>query len=374
MGQEEIKDNRHLNTIPLIDKSGEKQMKRASKKKGLMPGTPIHIGQKKTENSSIRQIDYNDTDILVTLTASEKDIAKQPLKKGVRWEHLTGVHDVELVQMLCKQYGIHPLVVEDIVNTEHRPKIEMNPDYIFLILKTFNLEGKEGISVEQVSIIIGPSYVLSFQESEDPILQSVATRLEKQHGNVRTLGADYLAYALLDLVVDDYFVFTESLSEYVEAVEDEVIENPTTATLHDIYRLKRIVSIARRNLWPLREIVGRLYRDPTVLIQSSSNIYLRDLYDHVIQVNDYLEGYREALSSMLDTYLSSVSNKMNEVMKVLTVISTVFIPLTLIAGIYGMNFKYMPELEWPFAYSFLLIIMVAMGVAMLAYFRKIEWI
>jgi len=347
---------------------------RRSRKKGLAPGTPVHIGQKKTDKSSVRLIDFNEADITVNAEASKYDIAQPLPKQKVHWAHLTGVYDVELVQELSKQYAIHPLVVEDIVNTEHRPKIEINSDYIFIVLKTFNLEGTDGISIEQISLILGPSYLLSFQESEDPIFSPIVSRLEKKHGNVRLSGADYLAYSLLDLIVDDYYVFTESLSEYLESLEDEVIENPTTATLHGIYKLKRIVSIARRNLWPLREIVGRLYRDPSSLIQPSTNIYMRDLYDHVIQVNDYLEGYKEALSSMLDTYLSSVSNKMNEVMKVLTVISTVFIPLTLIAGIYGMNFIDMPELTWPYGYSVILIAMAVMGTIMLAYFRKIEWI
>ncbi|TFG27329.1 magnesium/cobalt transporter CorA [Candidatus Thorarchaeota archaeon] len=349
-------------------------MMRRSRKKGLVPGTPVHIGQKMTDISSVRLVDFNETDILVTPDAAKEDITRKPPGDMIRWAHLTGVHDVELVQALCKQYNIHPLVVEDLVNTEHRPKVEIHQDYIFLVLKTFNLEGKESISIEQISFILGPTYLLSFQESDDPIFQPIFTRIEKDHGNVRSSGADYLAYSLLDLIVDDYYGFTESLSEHVETLEDEVIENPTTTTLHGIYRLKRIVSIARRNLWPLREIVGRLYRDPSSLIKPSTNIYMRDLYDHVIQVNDYLEGYREALSSMLDTYLSSVSNKMNEVMKVLTVISTVFIPLTLIAGIYGMNFFNMPELTWPYGYSTILIIMTVMGILMLAYFRKIDWI
>ena len=347
---------------------------RRSRKKGLVPGTPVHIGQRKTDKSSVRLIDFSETDITVNADATKGDISQQIQKLKIRWAHLTGVHDVELVQELCKHYTIHPLVVEDIVNTEHRPKLEINSDYIFLVLKTFNLEGKDGISIEQISIIMGPSYLLSFQESTNPIFNPIVNRLEKKHGNVRLSGADYLTYSLLDLIIDDFYLFTESLSEYIESLEDEVIENPTTETLHGIYRLKRIVSIARRNLWPLREIVGRLYRDPSSLIHPSTNIYMRDLYDHVIQVNDYLEGYREVLSSMLDTYLSSVSNKMNEVMKVLTVISTVFIPLTLLAGIYGMNFTNMQELSWPYSYSILLITMAVLGTIMLAYFRKIEWI
>jgi len=349
-------------------------MSRHSRKKGLVPGTPVHIGQKKTDKSSIRLIDFDKTDIAVTIDATKDDITQPYPKQKIRWAHLTGVHDVDLVQKLCKQYAIHPLVIEDIVNTEHRPKLEIEKDYIFLVLKTFKFEGTDGISTEQISFIMGSSFLLSFQESADPIFDPIVDRLEKAHGNIRSSGADYLAYSLLDLIVDDYYVFTESLSDDIEILEDEVIENPTTATLHGIYRFKRIVSVARRNLWPLREIVGRLYRDPSSLIQPSTNIYMRDLYDHVIQVNDYLEGYRDALSSMLDTYLSSISNKMNEVMKVLTVISTVFIPLTLIAGIYGMNFINMPELTWPYGYSTILIVMTVMGVLMLGYFRKIEWI
>lgn len=349
-------------------------MKKSSKTKGLLPGTPVHIGQRMTDTSSVRIIDYNKSQLHRIDNATKEDITKSPPKQMIQWAHLTGVHDVELVQTLCNHYNIHPLVIEDIVNTEHRPKLELHSDYIFIVLKTFNLEEKNKISVEQVSLILGPSFVLTFQESTDPILEPIVTRLEQGHGSVRSLGTDYLAYALLDMIIDDYFVFTESLSDNIEELEDEVIENPTTTTLHDTYWLKRVVSIARRNLWPLREIIGRLYRDPSSLIQDSTNIYLRDLYDHVIQVNDYLEGYRESLSSMLDTYLSSVSNKMNEVMKVLTVISTVFIPLTLIAGVYGMNFVNMPELHWAYGYSVILVVMAILGISMLAYFRKIEWI
>jgi len=349
-------------------------MTRSSKTKGLPPGTPIHVGQRRTETSSIRLIDYNANTFKMKENAALEDLKHKPTKETIRWIHLTGVHDVDLVQALCKHYGIHPLIVEDIVNTEQRTKIEIDSDYIFIVLKTLNLEEKNNISVEQVSLILGPSYVLSFQESTDPILSPVITRLEKGRGNVSLSGSDYLAYALLDLIVDDYFDFTESLSERIEELEDQVIENPTNNTIHGVYWLRRIVSIARRNLWPLRETVGHLYRDPNPLIKASTNIYLRDLYDHVIQVNDSLEAYRDTLSSMLDTYLSSISNKMNAVMKVLTVISTVFIPLTLITGIYGMNFINMPELTWGYGYSVVLIVMFALAVSMLAYFHKIEWI
>ncbi|TFG26655.1 magnesium/cobalt transporter CorA [Candidatus Thorarchaeota archaeon] len=349
-------------------------VKRSSRTKGLPPGTPIHIGQKRTDKSSIRLIDYNENNILINENVGEQEIAQKPSKQMIRWAHLTGVHDVDLVQTLCRKYDIHPLVLEDIVNTEHRPKLELYSDYIFIVLKTLNLEGDDNISVEQVSLILGKSFVLSFQESTDPILQPVVSRLEQGHGNVRSSGTDYMVYALLDMIIDDYFIFTESLGERIEELEDEVIENPTTATLHDMYRLKRILSVSRRSLWPLREIVGRLYRDPSALINTSTNIYLRDLYDHVIQVNDQLEGYREALSSMRDTYLSSISNKLNEVMKVLTVISSIFIPLTLISGIYGMNFLNMPELTLPYGYYTVLLLMFVLGVSMLVYFRKIEWI
>ncbi len=349
-------------------------MTKSSKTKGLPPGTPVHVGQRRTEKSTIRLIDYNASTFNMKDNATLEDLMQKPAKQTIRWIHITGVHEVDFVQTICKQYEIHPLVVEDIVNTEQRTKLEIYPNYIFIVLKTLNLEKEDNVSVEQVSLILGPSYVLSFQETDDPILTPMITRIEKGHGNVLLSGVDYLAYALLDLIVDDYFVFTESLSERVEDLEDEVIENPTTATIHAVYWLRRIVSIARRNLWPLRETVGHLYRDPNPLINTSTNIYLRDLYDHVIQVNDYLEGYRESLSSMLDTYLSSVSNKMNEVMKVLTVISTVFIPLTLITGIYGMNFINMPELTWAHGYSVVLIVMSILGVSMLAYFHKIDWI
>jgi magnesium transporter len=349
-------------------------MKRSSDKKGLPPGTPIHIGQRRIDVPKILLIDFNAEKIIIETNPTTEQLTQPPPKQMVRWIHLSGVHDVELVQAICRPYKIHPLVVEDVVNTEHRPKLEVQSEYIFIVLKVFNLSEEDGVILEQVSILLGQSFILTFQESADELFQSIIPRLQQSHGNLRASGPDYLAYTVLDVIVDEYFVFTESLSEKIEELEDEVIEDPTTQTLQDMYRLKRIVSIARRNLWPLRENVGRIYRDPSPLIIPATGIYLRDLYDHVIQVNDYLESYREALSSMLDTYLSSVSNRMNAVMKVLTVISTVFIPLTLIAGIYGMNFYNMPELSWSYGYTTIMLVMLILGTIMLSYFRKIEWI
>ncbi|MDH4214978.1 MAG: magnesium/cobalt transporter CorA [Candidatus Thorarchaeota archaeon] len=349
-------------------------MKRSSDKIGLPPGTPIHIGQRRIDIPKILLVDYNAENIRIETATTPEHLSQPSPKQMLRWIHLSGVHDVELVQNVCKPYNIHPLVVEDVVNTEHRPKLEIHSEYIFIVLKVFNIAENEGVILEQISIILGQSFILTFQESADELFKSIMTRLQQSHGNLRNSGLDYLAYTILDVIVDQYFVFTESLSEQIEELEDEVIENPTTQTLQNMYRLKRIVSIARRNLWPLRENVGRIYREPSPLINPATGIYLRDLYDHVIQINDYLESYREALSSMLDTYLSSVSNKMNAVMKVLTVISTVFIPLTLIAGIYGMNFYNMPELAWPYGYTTIMLVMLILGTIMLAYFRKIEWI
>ncbi|MFW9957886.1 MAG: magnesium/cobalt transporter CorA [Candidatus Odinarchaeota archaeon] len=349
-------------------------MKRRSDKIGLPPGTPIHIGQRRIDIPKILLVDYNAEKIRIETAATPEHLSQPSPEQMLRWIHLSGVHDVELVQNVCKPYNIHPLVVEDVVNTEHRTKLEIHSEYIFIVLKVFNVAENEGVILEQISIILGQSFILTFQESADELFKSIITRLQQSRGNLRNSGPDYLAYTILDVIVDQYFIFTESLSEQIEVLEDEVIENPMTQTLQNLYRLKRIVSIARRNLWPLRENVGRIYREPSPLINPATGIYLRDLYDHVIQINDYLESYREALSSMLDTYLSSVSNKMNAVMKVLTVISTVFIPLTLIAGIYGMNFYNMPELAWSYGYTTIMLVMLILGTIMLAYFRKIEWI
>jgi magnesium transporter len=288
---------------------------------------------------------------------------------------LDGIHQVEILEQLGECMGVHPLVLEDILNTDQRPKLEDFDDYLFIVLKMSHYDDQNGeMEVEQISLILGPNYVVSFQERPGDVFDPIRERITNGRGRIRKLGADYLAYALIDAIVDHYFVVLEQIGEKIEFLEEELITDPTPETLQTIHNLKREMIFLRKSVWPLREVVGGLERRESPLIGESIAVYLRDVYDHTIQVIDTLETFRDMISGMLDIYLSSVSNRMNEVMKVLTIIATIFIPLTLIAGIYGMNFKHMPELEQPWGYPVVWGVMLATAIVMLIYFRRKKWL
>jgi magnesium transporter len=293
----------------------------------------------------------------------------------VTWINVEGLHQVEILEKLGECYGFHPLVLEDILNTDQRPKMEDYGDYLYVVLKMLSLQGqKNEIVTEQVSILLGSNFVISFQEGgEGDVFNSIRDRIKNGKGRIRKMGADYLAYALLDAVVDNYFIILEKLGEKIELLEEELVTRPTSHTLNLIHHMKREMIFLRKAVWPLREVVGGLERAETSLFKEATRIYLRDIYDHTIQVIDTVETFRDMVSGMLDIYLSSVSNRLNSVMKVLTIIATIFMPLTFLAGIYGMNFKYMPELEWRWGYPFIWLIMIGIGVFMLIYFRKKKW-
>ena len=352
-----------------------KLVKKRSKKIGLPPGALIHIGDKKTENVEITLISYDEAQY------QEKEIKKIekcfPFKDKpvVTWLNINGIHDVEIMEKIGEYFGLHPLLLEDIMNTDHRPKIEDFGDYIFIILKMiYNNEKKNKIEIEQVSLILGLNFVISFQEREGDVFNSIRERIRKGKGKMRKSGSDYLAYTLIDAIVDNYFVILEGTGEKIEEMEEKLITNPTPKTLQGIHNLKRDMIFLRKSVWPLREVVSGLERTESSLIKKSTGIYLRDVYDHSIQVIDTIETFRDMISGMVDIYLSSISNKMNEVMKVLTIIATIFIPLTFIVGIYGMNFAYMPELQWHWGYFGVIFIMAVVSIIMLIYFRKKKWL
>jgi magnesium transporter len=285
------------------------------------------------------------------------------------------VHQVELIEKIGECYGFHPLILEDILNTDQRPKVEDFGEYLYVVLRMLACNGdNDGIFSEQISIILGSNYVLSLQEREMGVFGSLRERLRSGKGRMRKLGADYLAYALLDAVVDNYFVVLEKIGERIETLEEQLVSSPAPATLHEIHKLKRDMIIIRKSVWPLREVIAALERGDTSLISDSTRVYLRDVYDHTVHVIDTLETFRDMISGMLDIYLSSVSHRLNEVMKVLTIIATIFIPLTFIVGVYGMNFKFMPELEWHWGYPALLLFMLGIVAGMMVYFRKKKWI
>lgn len=248
-------------------------------------------------------------------------------------------------------------------------------NYLFVVIKMLQyVEEDNEIKGEQVSLILGSNWVVSVQETEGDVFDPIRERLRTDKGRIRKMGADYLVYSLMDAIVDNYFAVLEKVGETIEEIEDAVIANPSPETLQVIHDLKRQMILLRKSVWPLREVISRLERWESQLINESTNVFLRDLYDHTIQVIDAIETFRDMLSGMLDIYMSSVSNRMNEVMKVLTIIATIFLPLTLVAGIYGMNFRIMPELQWDWGYPFSLLIMFAIAMVMLVYFRRKKWL
>ncbi len=353
-----------------------KLIKRRSKKAGLPPGTLIHIGEKKVEEPKITIFDYDDQHYEEREVKALEECFVFREKPTITWINVEGVHQVEMVEKLGECYGFHPLVLEDILNTDQRPKMEVYGDYIYVVLKMlYGGNTNSLIKAEQVSLILGSNFVISFQEGrEGDVFNPVRERIRSGKGLIRKMGSDYLAYSLLDTIVDNYFLIFETMGENIELLEGELVANPTTKTLQEIQKIKNEMIFVRRAVWPLREVISGLRRKESPLIKETTEIYLRDVYDHTVQVMDTLEIYREMLSGMLDIYLSSVSNRLNSVMKVLTIIATIFMPLTFIAGIYGMNFKHMPELEWRWGYPVVWLMVIIIGLSMLIYFKKKKWL
>jgi magnesium transporter len=350
-------------------------VKRTSKKAGLPPGTLVHIGERKIAQAKITVVDYDDTRFQEKEVKTIGECLSFKDKPTVTWINIDGIHQVEIIEELGKSFGVHPLLLEDIMHTEQRPKLEDYGDYVFIVLKMLHYnEKKNEIDSEQVSLILGPHFVISFKESQSDAFDPIRERLRNQKGRVRKMGTDYLAYTLIDAIVDNYFVILEKLGEQVEGLEEELVTKPTSKTLQAIHTLKKEMIFLRKSVWPLREVVSGMERGESPLIHEATGIYLRDVYDHTIQVIDTIETFRDMISGMLDIYLSSISNAMNAVMKVLTIIATIFIPLTFIAGIYGMNFKYMPELEWRWGYFIVWAIMIVIGFAMVLYFKRKKWL
>ena len=346
-----------------------------AKKVGLPPGTLVHVGKQKTEKPVITLIDYDQErletheDISVDRASSFKETAT------VSWINLSGIHDVSLLEEFGKRFDFHPLALEDILNTQHRPKLEEFEGYSLIILKMLFFDDQgQAINTEQISLLLGPNYVISFQELEGDVFDGVRDRLQRSNGRIRHRGPDYLAYALIDSIVDSYFHILEKIGDQLVQLEEELISNPDSSMLTTIHHYKRELLLLRKSVWPLREVISQMHKEDSPLISEGTQIYLRDLYDHTVQVIDTLEMYRDTVTGLQDLYMSSVSNRMNEIMKVLTIMASIFIPLTFIAGIYGMNFEYIPELKWRYSYFVLWGFMASCAVAMLVYFRRKNWL
>jgi len=346
-----------------------------AEKVGLPPGTVVHTGAERTEKVTISIMEFSEGQMREYIADSLDDCQPPLAEKVTKWVHVLGVHDVEIVKTVCGFYKLHPLVIEDIPSVGQRPKFEKMPKSVYIVLREYDTSQEDGeLHSEQISVVFGKNFVLSFQESSEDIFSGIRARARSPSSRIRSSGPDYLAYAILDLLVDKYFVVLERTGDLIEELEDELIDRATINILNRIYKIKRDLIAFRRHIWPLREVVLKMQRDAPSYVEQETHVFLRDLYDHIIRVTDYVETYRESITGMLDIYLSSVNNKMNEVMKLLTVVSTIFIPLTLMASIYGMNWPWMPEFQVYYGYLGFIAAAFILTTGLVLYFRRINWV
>ncbi len=349
-----------------------------SRKTGMIPGTLVHVGDLDQHPVRMTLMDYDAEHVVEREITSFEDCDKYKTAKSVTWVNVEGVHDVSVIERMGECLGLHPLLLEDVMNTEQRPKIEEYDDYLYVVVRMLYERPAEDedtleIDSEQVSFIVGSNILVTFLEDPGDVFDPVRKRIRENRGRVRKNGTDYLAYALIDVIVDNYFTVLERFGDLTEDLEQDVMGSPTRETLLQIQQMKRAMIQVRRSVWPLRDVINTMLRGGSPLIKKSTAVYLRDVYDHLVRVADMVETQREMLGGLMEIYLSNVSNRMNEVMKVLTVIATVFIPLTFIAGVYGMNFDFMPELHWAHGYWYVWAVMLGVALVMLLYFRRKRW-
>lgn len=352
-----------------------KIMRKRSKTPGLPPGTLVYIGDNQDVPTTLTLFDYNAESLTEKKIQDPAELETCLADDTVSWININGLNDMETIRKIGEIFDIHPLVLEDIVNTENRPKFEEYGQSCYSIAKILTYEpSREELNSEQISFVIGKNYLLTFQEREGDVFETIRERLRKNRGRIRRENSDYLFYALLDAIVDHYFNVLEYIAETTEQLEDNLLKDADSSVLQRIHNLKRQLIFTRKTVWPLREALGQIDRLESDLVMDETKLFFRDVYDHTIQIMDTVENLRDIVTGMLDIYLSTVSNRMNEVMKVLTIIATIFIPLTFIAGIYGMNFQYMPELGWKFGYPLALGLMALLGLGMLLFFRRRNWL
>ncbi|MCL4481043.1 MAG: magnesium/cobalt transporter CorA [Bacteroidetes bacterium] len=343
--------------------------------KDTPPGTVQYVGVPRDEKIKIDLIEYDESVATEYNIEHPDQLLKFLQTDKIKWISVTGVYDVELITHLGELFYINHLELEDISNTTQRPRLEERKNYLFLIFKILLLNpvDKE-VSIEQVSLILGENYVLSFHETGSALFDTLRSRILSGKGKVRKMKSDYLAFALADIIIDQYFIVLEDIGDTIEGIESDLIIAPGSANQEAIYRMKRRLVYVARTIWPVRELINEIERSDHPFIHEESRIYFRNIYDHTVQIIETLESLRDLTSSMMDLYLSSVSLKLNEIMKVLTIFSALFIPLTFFAGVYGMNFKYLPELEWKWGYPLFWIFCVVATIFMLLYFRRKRWI
>jgi magnesium transporter len=342
---------------------------------GLPPGSVVFVGEKKAEAVQFSVLDYTADHLEETQLSSADEVLPYRDSPTTTWINVSGVHDEAAIRTIGDHFGLHPLIQEDIVHTGQRPKLETYDDHVYVVSKMlYHDDVEDHLRAEQVSFVLGGSYLISFQEDPGDVFDPVRTRLRQGRGRIRGSGTDYLTYALLDVIVDHYFVILEELGGRTEEIEDEVLDDPKAETQERINDLRRDLIFMRRMTWPKRELLSQLQRLDSPLWSDETQPFVRDTYDHAVQVLDLVESLRDVVGGLTDLYMTSLSNRMNEIMKVLTIIGTIFIPLTFVAGIYGMNFEYMPELTVWYGYPVAMTVMAAIAVVLLLYFRRKEWI
>ncbi|MBC7185855.1 MAG: magnesium/cobalt transporter CorA [Calditrichaeota bacterium] len=350
-----------------------KRAAKRSSKIGLPPGTLVHIGEQKVAEVTVDMWDYNRRTCVVHRSVHLSQAG--PPRPGLcRWVTVTGLQDTEILEGIGRQWGIHPLVLEDVANTSQRPKVDLFDEYVFLVLRLVDHGREVGLGSDQVSLILCERGVLTFVERPTDVFGPVIERLGNSKGRLRNSGPDYLFYALVDVLIDRHFLVLEKVAEDIEALTEKVLHDVGPSPIQEIHSLKTDLLNLRKEVWPLREVIGVLARGEAPLVTEATTVYFRDAYDHTIQIADSIESYREMATSLLEIYLSSLNNRMNEVMKMLTIIATVFIPLSFIAGIYGMNFPHMPELQWRWGYPAVLALMAVVAGVMLLHFRRRHWL
>lgn len=342
---------------------------------GQVPGALVYTGKKSDKDFQVECFDYTREAIEESVILNIEDAINYKETDSVTWINVDGLKHIDQIENIGKQYDLHPLVLEDIVNTTQRPKIDEYENYLFVVLKMLYYDKNENIVIEQVSFVLGKNYVITFQESEGDVFDTIRERLRLANGRIRGLKSDYLMYTLIDAVVDNYFSIIETLGNKIEDLETELFaDSPRDNINIEVQQLKREILKVRRAIFPLREIINRIKKAEYPLIYKRTITYYRDIYDHLIQVSENIDIYREMIWSLMDMYMTTISNKMNEVMKFLTIMSTIFIPLTFLAGIYGMNFEHIPELKYQNGYFIILGVMLLLFIGLLFYFKRKKWI
>ncbi|HEY3294053.1 MAG TPA: magnesium/cobalt transporter CorA [bacterium] len=348
--------------------------KRRSQKAGLPPGTPVATGEVKSPHTVITALHYTPGSITERELQNVEEVSGWLGREGVLWLDVSGLGDVQALEQIGKQFNLHPLIVEDIVNTDQRPKFEDYGSVFYIVIRLIAYGNSEtDVQTDQISLVVGQNFVLSFKEQPNAIFQPVRERIRLTQGRIRSTGPDYLCYRLMDAVVDNYFFTLEKLGDETEALEDAILEGADPGDLAEIHRLRRQMIYLRKAVWPLRDVIGVLVHGESPIITRETTVYFRDVYDHAVQAMDTVDTYRDMLSAILDMYLSGVNLRLNAVMKVLTVIATIFLPLSFLASLWGMNFKYMPELSEPWGYPAALALMLCTVAGMLYYFRRKGW-